>query len=476
MGDSNRNKGKGMKVALIGERRHKAIPLLFIGFIFLAFILSGCGREYSSFTDTGSYTCTLIWPENVPAIETTFRTARSIDCDAAGVATVAFDFYDGSGTYLIGDEWDCSIHQGTVNDIPAGANRKLVATAKDSSGTGLYWGEQTGITIIAGQTNQGGEIEMHAFLGFNLVGTYPTSKNINSIFVVGGKAYIGNGGNGLVVLDVSAPSNPRILRQYEFEDAEDVIVEDEIAYVVKQGQLEGTQIQNDTLLIIDLSSTSNPIKGEYIHSTHGELAHMCKAENVVYLMNSEKMTLIDVHIPSSPVKIGEFEFGMTNLAYPRLCVVDYIAYVAGGSGGLRIIDVSNPSDIKEIEQFDTPCWAIDIKVINNIAYITGWEGGLVAIDVRDPSNPIKIDQYKVESPRIAIDLSVVRNVAYMTYIVWDDYVIDDSGIIAVSLNDPYRLTKIDEYAGMNDVNAIFGLDSHLYVASENDLYIFETYP
>jgi len=193
-------------------------------------------------------------------------------------------------------------------------------------------------------------------------------------------------------------------------------------------------------------------------------------------MNSEKMTFIDVHIPSSPVKIGEFEFGMTNLAYPRLCVVDYIAYVACGSGGLRIIDVSNPSDIREIEQFDTPCWAIDVKIIDTIAYITGWEGGLVAIDVSDPSNPIKIDQYTVESPRIAIALSVVRNVAYMTYIVWDDHIIDDSGIIALSLNDPYDLTKIDEYTGMDNVGAIFGLGASLYVASENDLYIFETYP
>jgi hypothetical protein len=118
MGNSKQNKGKFMKVHLICVRRHKAIPLLFIGLVFLAFILPGCGREYSSSTETGSYTCTLTWPDNVPAIEITSRTARAIDCDAAGVAAVAFDFYDENDTYLIGDEWDCSMHQGTVNGIP----------------------------------------------------------------------------------------------------------------------------------------------------------------------------------------------------------------------------------------------------------------------------------------------------------------------------------------------------------------------
>ncbi|MBW2311932.1 MAG: DUF1566 domain-containing protein [Deltaproteobacteria bacterium] len=93
-------------------------------------------------------------------MEAVSRSSRAIDCTAAGIDTVAFDFYDGSGTYLIGDDWDCSLHEGTVNGIPAGSDRRLVVTGKNSSGTVQYRGEETGISIAAGQTTQGGEIQM----------------------------------------------------------------------------------------------------------------------------------------------------------------------------------------------------------------------------------------------------------------------------------------------------------------------------
>ena len=149
-----------MKVPRIGDINHKAIAILFIASLFLAFFTAGCGEEYSSTSDTGSYTCTLTWPEDVPILETASRSSKAIDCDAAGIVTVAFHFYDRNGIYLAGDGWLCSSHEGTVHGIPAGTNRRLEATAKDSWGTVHYRGEKTGITITAGQTTQGGEIEM----------------------------------------------------------------------------------------------------------------------------------------------------------------------------------------------------------------------------------------------------------------------------------------------------------------------------
>ena len=149
-----------MKIRSILNRETITLVLLTICIIFLTFVVSGCGEEYHTSYDTGSYACSLKWPDDVPTLETTSRTARAIDCDAAGIATVAFDFYDGSGTYLTGDEWSCSLHQGTVHGIPAGTDRRLVVTGKDSSGTVLYRGKETGIEIVAGQTTEGGEIPM----------------------------------------------------------------------------------------------------------------------------------------------------------------------------------------------------------------------------------------------------------------------------------------------------------------------------
>ncbi len=169
-----------MRIPFIFNRKNIALSLFCIlCCILLTLAISGCGEDYSSSHDendlsnTGSYACSIKWPEDVPTLESKSALPRAIDCDAAGVATVAFAFYDGSGNYLTGDEWSCSLHQGTVNGIPTGTGRRLVVTGKDASGAMLYWGEETGITIVVGQTTQGGEIEMEYVYG--IVPSTPTN-------------------------------------------------------------------------------------------------------------------------------------------------------------------------------------------------------------------------------------------------------------------------------------------------------------
>ena len=155
-----------MEIRFIVGRKNIILTLLSISCISLILAVSGCGDDYSSSYDendpsnTGSYACSLKWPEVVPTLETKSALPRAIDCDAAGIVTVEANFYDESGNYLTGDEWSCSLHEGTIYGIPAGANRRLVVTGENASGAVLYQGEQTGIEIVAGQTNQGEEIEM----------------------------------------------------------------------------------------------------------------------------------------------------------------------------------------------------------------------------------------------------------------------------------------------------------------------------
>jgi len=158
-----------MKIPFIVYRKNIALSYLCMCCILLTFVVSSCGDEYSSpddyydLSNTGSYACSIKWPDDVPTLGTTSAVSRTIDCDEAGVVTVAAAFYDGSGSYLTGGEWSCSLGEGTVYGIPAGSNRRLVVTGEDASGTVLYQGVETGITIVAGQTTVEEEpIEMEA--------------------------------------------------------------------------------------------------------------------------------------------------------------------------------------------------------------------------------------------------------------------------------------------------------------------------
>lgn len=316
-------------------------------------------------------------------------------------------------------------------------------------------------------------------VSLDLVGVYSTSRNAHAVFVDKEIAYVANGGDGLVILDVSTSSNPRKIGQYKLEDAEDVIVANNIAYVIQRGILEGTRRLSDRVVLIDVSDPWNPIKlGEYNH-TGDHFGGIDVVGNKIYAIAREKLIILDARDLSKPIKAGEFEFGMSNLAYPKLDVVGDIAYIAGGSGGLHIISVRNSSQPVEIGGFDTAGWATNVAVAENIAYVTKWEEGLAVFNVRDPTSPVKIGQY--HSGGMLLDVSVNGDIAYVTYTVRSEGGVFsgsqpdiDSGLIALDIRDPNNPKEIGRYTGMEAATDVFATAGIVYAADKTrGLQIFE---
>ena len=141
---------------LIFNRQKLPEFLLYVLCIFTIILVSACGdANYSSSCGTG-IAFSVEW-QGAPTIQRT--KAASLDCDAAGVATVRVDVYDEDNSYLLGDSWPCSYHQGTLcDDILAGSNTRLVVSGLDSNGNVLYKGEKSGITVKAGETTNAGTI------------------------------------------------------------------------------------------------------------------------------------------------------------------------------------------------------------------------------------------------------------------------------------------------------------------------------
>lgn len=205
-----------MKIPFIVYRKNITLNYLCVCCLLLTFFVSGCGDDYSSpydnndLSNTGSYACSIKWPDDVPTLETTSVVSRAINCDEAGVVTVAAKFYNRGGIYLTGDEWSCSLGKGTVYGIPGGPNRRLVVTGEDASGTVLYQGVETGITIVDGQTTQGGEIEMGRIYGWTMLKlpdtgqtqSYTDTFGEDSDYTINPPSYTDNG-DGTISDDVT---------------------------------------------------------------------------------------------------------------------------------------------------------------------------------------------------------------------------------------------------------------------------------
>ncbi len=128
--------------------------------IFLCF--AGCGNtDLRSSSDTGAVAFSVAWQDArtlAPGAPSAVQFAP-LDCAATGVSTVSALAYSASNGFLAsGGPWNCSDHSGTISNIPAQSNVKIVVLARDASGNAIYRGEQQGVTIAAGQTTNAGTI------------------------------------------------------------------------------------------------------------------------------------------------------------------------------------------------------------------------------------------------------------------------------------------------------------------------------
>ena len=142
-------------------------------------------------------------------------------------------------------------------------------------------------------------------------------------------------------------------------------------------------------------------------------------------------------------------------------VIDYIAYLADGELGLKIIDVDpfSPGYLQIIESVDTPgdgwsgdAWrgAHDVTVIENTAFVANYTSGLQIIDV-DPSSPDYATIIgAVDTPGLAYSVTVMGNTAYVADGGWGLQVID-----VTDPKHPSIITYVDTLSIAYDV-AIIG--------------------
>jgi hypothetical protein len=315
---------------------------------------------------------------------------------------------------------------------------------------------------------------------FRLVGSYATSREARSVFVQGDLAYIANAEDGLLILDVSDPAHPQKAGSFPLDNAENVVVVDDIAYVVGQGQVREGTAEKDKLILIDVKIPSVPrILSEYTpesgysHRSMDRLA--VDAEHRVYLTVSDTLMIVDASDPSQPATLGEFSF-FSNISSPGVTVVDGIAYLQANE--LIVVDVRNPAEPAEIGGFDAG-WGANVAVQDQTAYLAGWDTGLTILDVSTPAQPIKLGQFRepvgnyelvpagAASRQIILGVSVSGEIAYLAYSfgldqgTWTSFL--ESGVVAVDISNPRSPTKIATFSEFDNVSGLFATDDLVFV-------------
>lgn len=158
------------------------------------------------------------------------------------------------------------------------------------------------------------------------------------------------------------------------------------------------------------------------------------------------------------------------------------AYLGAMEDGLIVLDVSDPADIQFISSFQPdPTWpgiagyapnGRGMAIAGDVLFLSYDAGGLRTLDITDPSSIAQIGQYvnpniPVLTPPAYNNIVVIGNLAYCT--------IDFCGLEVIDVSDPASMTQ---YNWLNPWNCIglswFGSDGHTneVVATMGDSLLF----
>jgi len=210
------------------------------------------------------------------------------------------------------------------------------------------------------------------------------------VVVDGSYAYATMKFKGLFILDISNPASPRTVSSIKASATED----DAALHLFKAGNLVYVAAEKFGVVIYNVSSPTNPTKVGTCPIGFAESVWI--EGNLAYVTGGNLgLYIYDVSNPSRPVQKGI----LARLGYSYdVQVLGSYAYVTEGLAGLRVVNISDPLRPTHVTTVETPGEAYDIRIANRCAYIAERPGGgsngyLEVFDLRTPTLPALLSRY-----------------------------------------------------------------------------------
>lgn len=317
------------------------------------------------------------------------------------------------------------------------------------------------------------------------VGYAATPGPAEGVFVIGTHAYVAADSFGLRVMDISNPAGPTEVGAYDTPGlAQDVFVTGgpstgsgrRYAYVADLGS---------GIRVVDVSDPTRPVEvGAY--DTPGFAEHVSVAGDLstgsgrLYAYVADVgggLRVIDVSEPATPVEVATYDTPGTAWG---VSAAGRHAYVADGSGGLVILKLgpSAPPSLELIGQWtDAP--VIDIAAAGRHLYVAQGHssGGVRVLDVSNPAHPTEIAAISDGGAPIAVTDHLLLTTAYKTLNVFE--ALDPhqpQRVATVSLRDEVsggRIRAVDvsgdyAYAGLIDSDTNFYMNGGVSIVDLTD--------
>ena len=227
-----------------------------------------------------------------------------------------------------------------------------------------------------------------------------TNHELLDIHLDGLTAYIPGGLGGLNIVDLSDPFNPQVIGEYHAAGCDWGRI---YAWATSGNYAYGTG-RDCGIHVIDVSNLNSPQHVQTYHAG-GAIRYEHPAVQGSYLFAARHQDGIEILSLNNITPITVIPTFNAWASLPD----DSILYVADGSGGLTIINISNPAQPEQLASLPTTGSARDLDKNGNFLFIAVGADGVDMIDVNDPSNPLFIDNYNTTgfASRVAVSDSLV---------------------------------------------------------------------
>jgi hypothetical protein len=233
----------------------------------------------------------------------------------------------------------------------------------------------------------------------------------NAVAAYGDYAYVAYKTKGVQIFQVSDPENPTALTPIGLDgETHDIAINDDRHLFVASGS-NGLRIidveQKVTASVVGSEDTPGNAVGIFIQDHHAYIADSGSGLQIINILDLHKPTLIasrDTQGEARGVTVYKHKISPDS-------PVKLYAYVADGSGGVAIFDVTNPQDPRSVKNIESDEFVQDVAIQDGRLYISERSEGLIIFDLNDPENPVR--RGAVVTPGKASRMTVVGDYAFI---------------------------------------------------------------
>lgn len=300
----------------------------------------------------------------------------------------------------------------------------------------------------------------------SLVSVYNTTGSTNGVYVlpINFRDYvlIADGTNGMQIIDVTLANQPDSAASFDTDGSANDVTAASI-----NGDLYAF-ITDYTygLYVVDIDNPLNPFLVGNIQPTGGFVTTTFVDANnkLAYIAFGTVVNIYDISaLPNQPAFLSSINLG-TGSSANGVYVSGGYAYIAAGYVGLKIVNVSNPSNPVDVAAVNTAGFSSDVVVNSTYAYVADSYNGMLILDVSNPANPIFKSKFTGTGQILGVYASN-NNV----------YCADNTyGIENVNVSNPSSPTKAGYIQTNSSANNIFYFGGYIFLAAaEGGLGIYQ---